>query len=101
VRIIKIISDGHSIEVTDDIDRSLEEASTYALVLMQSDKVVTLIGKYSSAIVRPSSISAINIIDVPEEKNTDHQKMIEPKKKPEQNNEHIDMIMDIGDTGEE
>jgi hypothetical protein len=96
VRIIKIISDGNPIEVIDDdMEKSLDEVSEYVLNLMKSDKIVTLIGKDSSAIVRPSSISAINIIDIPDEKKTDHQKMIKPIEKPEQNNEHIDMIRDI------
>ena len=94
MRIIRIISDGMPIEVYDEPDTSLEEATQYVTNLLKGDKIVELIGKHSSAIIRPSSVSAINIIDEPiEDQKAQLQK--EPNKKQEQNNENVDMIVDI------
>jgi len=98
MRIIKIISNGNLVEVMDDIDTSLDEVTNYLKDIMESDKIVTLIGKNSSAIIRPSSVTAINIFDQVEEDEMRNQ--AQPMKNVEQNNEHIDMIMDIDDAGE-
>lgn len=98
MRIIRIISDGVPIDVHDDIDRSLEEATKYVTDLMMSDKIVTLIGINSSATVRPSSISGINIIDTPGDRpKQELQRMVaeQPSENEEQKNEHVDMITDI------
>lgn len=98
MRMIRIISDGVPVDVYDDMDKSLEEATKYVQDIMKNDKVVTLIGKNSSAVVRPSSVSAINIIDTPERPKKELQQMeAKPSKNEEQKNEHIDMITDVGE----
>jgi hypothetical protein len=96
MRIIRIISDGNPIDVYDDIDTSIEEATKYVTDLMMSDKIVTLIGINSSVTVRPSSVSGINIIDTPEDR--PRQELVkQSSKNKEQKNEHVDMISDIED----
>jgi hypothetical protein len=99
MRIIRIISDGVPIDVYDDIDRPIEEATKYVTDLMMSDKIVTLIGINSSASIRPSSISGINIIDTPgyRPKQELQQMVKQSSKNKEQKNEHVDMISDIED----
>lgn len=91
MRIIKIISDGVPIEVDDDDDKSLEDATKYLRGMMENDKVVTLIGKSSAAIVRPSSISGIGIHDTIDKTSEKPNKVIKNK---EQKNEHVDIISD-------
>jgi len=95
MRIITIISDGVPITVHDDTKKSLEEATNLVKDLMENEKIMTVIGENSSAVVRPSSISAINIVDTP-----DIEKACgEPERNQEQKTEHVDMITDI-DEGE-
>jgi len=84
MRIIKIVSNGIPIEIVDEEDSSLDEAMESVKLMMDSSKLVTIIGKNSAALVRPSSISAISVIDIPE-----------PMKNKEQKNESVDMIIDI------
>lgn len=95
MRIIKIISDGVLIEVDDDDDKSLEDATKYLRGMMENDKVVTLIGKSSAAIVRPSSISGISICDIldaiPDKSEKTNTRVVKNK---EQKNEHVDIISD-------
>lgn len=63
MRIIRIIADGVPIEVVDKIDEDIETATKKLVALIDGEKIISLIGKNSSAIIRPSSISGINIID--------------------------------------
>jgi hypothetical protein len=89
MRTIRIVSDGVLIEVYDTIKESLEDATQYLKDLMKNDKVVTLIGENSSAILRPSSISAINIFDVIEDTPSGAENMKQPIKNQEQNTDEI------------
>jgi len=63
MRIIRIICDGQPIDVYDSKNQNVDEASKELVKMMDSDKIMRLVGKNSAAIVRPSSISGINIID--------------------------------------
>ncbi len=94
MRTIRIVSDGIPVEVYDDIDKSLEEATKELTTMMKNETVMLLLGKNSSAIVRPSSVSAINIIDTPDQGPQELQKIEEIEKNEEQN---IDMIVDSED----
>ena len=97
MRTIRIVSDGVLIEIYDDVKESLEEATEYLTQVMKTDTVVTLVGKNSSVIVRPSSVSAISIFDSPEDDRSTQmlQKMDEPAENGEQKTETIDEICDI------
>ena len=96
MRTIRIVSDGIPIEVYDDADKPLDEATKELTTMMKNETVMLLIGKNSSAIVRPSSVSAINIIDTPTQEGLprEAQLMGEIEKNEEQN---IDMIVDSED----
>lgn len=91
MRTIRIVSDGIPVEVHDDIDKPLDEATKELTTMMKNETVMLLIGKNSSAIVRPSSVSAINIIDTPDQGPQGVEKMKEVEENEEQN---IDMIVD-------
>jgi hypothetical protein len=97
MRTIRIVSDGVPIEIYDDIKQSLEEATEYITQVMKTDTVVTLVGKNSSAIVRPSSVSAISIFDSPVEEHPTRmlQKMDEAGENGEQKTETVDEICDL------
>lgn len=99
MRIIKLICDGQPIEIFDDDGDSLEEKTMKLTEMMKSSKVTSIIGKNSAAVVRPSSISAINIIvDRSATENYDNEtedfRESETLKNIEQN---IDRICDIED----
>lgn len=97
MRTIRIVSDGVLIEIYDDVKESLEEATEYLTQVMKTDTVVTLVGKNSSVIVRPSSVSAISIFDSPEDDRSNQmlQKVDEAAENGEQKTETIDEICDI------
>jgi hypothetical protein len=64
MRIITIqINNGALMQIDDNIDETLEDATKKLTEMLKNDKIMMLIGKNSSAIVRPSSISGINIVD--------------------------------------
>ena len=63
MRTIRIVADGIPVDVYDDADKPLDETTQELTQMMKNDTVMILVGKNSSAIVRPSSVSAINIID--------------------------------------
>lgn len=92
MRTIRIISDGQALDVVDDQDTPLEEATKELVKMVNSDEVMILIGKKSSAIVRPSSISGIGIFDDDDEAIEELSKQIESLKNEEQN---IDVIRDL------
>jgi hypothetical protein len=93
MRTIRIVSDGVPIEIYDDVKESLEEATEYLTQVMKTDTVVTLVGKNSSVIVRPSSVSAISIFDTLV--SDDGQKMDESVENAEQKTETVDEICDL------
>lgn len=95
MRTIRIVADGNPIDVYDDADKPLDETTKELTQMMKNETVMILVGKNSSAIVRPSTISAINIIDTPvEEIPQEVQRMKETGENGEQN---IDMIVDSED----
>ena len=99
MRIIKLICDGQPIEIFDDDGDSLEEKTMKLTEMMKSSKVTSIIGKKAAAVVRPGSISAINIIvDRSATENYDNEtedfRESETLKNIEQN---IDRICDIED----
>lgn len=97
MRTIRIVSNGVPIEIYDDVKESLEEATEYLTQVMKTDTVVTLVGKNSSVIVRPSSVSAISIFDGPEEDRPTHgfKMAAEAVENGEQKTETVDEICDI------
>lgn len=95
MRTIRIVADGIPVDVYDDADKPLDETTQELTQMMKNDTVMILVGKNSSAIVRPSSVSAINIIDTPTQESTSEiQQMEETGENEEQN---IDMIVDSED----
>jgi len=95
MRIIRIIADGVPIEVVDDIDQDIEEATKQLLSLVKGEEIISLIGKNSSAIVRPSSISGINIIDRVEPSQEAMQFQQKVKEYQENEEQNTDMICDV------
>jgi hypothetical protein len=97
MRTIRIVSDGVPIEIYDDVKESLEEATEYLTQVMKTDTVVTLVGKNSSVIVRPSSVSAISIFDTSDDSPPSRtiQKMDESVENAEQKTETVDEICDL------
>lgn len=94
MRVIRIISDGVSMDVyDDDHKKSLEEVSKELRKMMTSDTVITLIGTNSSILVRPSSISGINVFDSIEIA-TLMKKQIQQPELHEKVEQNIDMIVD-------
>lgn len=94
MRVIRIISDGVSMDVYDDEHKkSLEEVSKELRKMMTSDTVITLIGTNSSILVRPSSISGINVFDSIEIA-TLMKKQIQQPELHEKVEQNIDMIVD-------
>ncbi len=101
MRIFRIISDGVPVEVHDDIEGSIEDATKKLTTMMKNETVMILVGKNSSAIVRPSSISAINIIDRPTQESVGVKEMQKiPEETGENEEQNIDMICDIENEGE-
>jgi hypothetical protein len=92
MRIIRIVADGVPIDVYDEADTDIEEATKNLFKMVEGDKIISVIGKNSSAIVRPSSVSAINIIDESPQDTKRFQKMEETDEKEEQN---VDMIVGV------
>jgi hypothetical protein len=92
MRIIRIVADGVPVDVYDEADTDIEEATKKLFKMVKGDKIISVIGKNSSAIVRPSSVSAINIIDEQRQDTKQFQKMEETTEKEEQN---IDMIVGV------
>lgn len=90
MRIIRIVTDGIPIEVIDDMKIPLEDATKELTDMLKNETVMMLIGKDSSAIIRPSSVSGINIIDRPDQ--TSGVEMQKFEENEEQNN---DIICDI------
>lgn len=100
MRIIQIVSDGVPLILRDDPkDESREEAAKKLYKMMESNKVVTLIGKYSVVVVRPSSVTGIEIRDVEIDEERVDAMMAKPQeeilKNREQNSEGVDMILDV------
>ena len=100
VRIVRIVSDGVPLELMDDPkEETLEETAKKLTKMMEANKVVTLVGEYSAVIIRPSSVSGIDIKDI----ETDEERAVNMVTKPqdesiknqEQNTEDVDMILDI------
>lgn len=98
MRIIRIVAEGVLSEIYDTEEKSLEEATKDITLMMKSDKVVTILGLNSSIVVRPSTVSAVTIID--DNKFTTTSDGIEfdqkeSKENPEQKTEAVDEITDM------
>ena len=99
MRTIRIVADGVPIEIFDDTNKPLEEVTLEIANVLKNNKVATIIGKNSSIVVRPSSVSAINILDENEKPISRVSQIIkkqsEPQKNREQKSEPVDMIVDL------
>jgi ribosomal protein L14E/L6E/L27E len=94
MRIIRIVADGVPVDVYDEADTDIEEATKKLFEMVKGDKIISVIGKNSSAIVRPSSVSAINIIDDPNQQR-DTKRFQQMKETDEKEEQNIDMICDV------
>jgi len=101
MRKIRIVSEGVVSEIYDTDDEPLEEVTKNLTKMMDSDKVVTIIGKNSSIVVRPSKVSAASVFDDNHRKfetTSDGIKILdEPIENQEQKVETVDEITDIED----
>jgi len=98
MRIIRIVSEGVVSEIYDTDEESLEKATKRITKMMESDKIVTLLGKNSSIVVRPSRVSAVSIFDNNEHKFKTTSDDIESIQNQEQKVETaVDEITDIED----
>lgn len=95
MRIIRIVSEGVVSEIYDTDEESLEKATERITKMMKSDKVVTILGKNSSIVVRPSKVSAVTILDDDGMKFRTTADGTEPIQNQEQKIETIDEITDI------
>jgi hypothetical protein len=98
MRIIRIVSEGVVSEIYDDDGETIEAATKRITKMMESDKVVTILGKNSSIVVRPSTVSAVSIFDNNEHKFRTTSDGIESIQNQEQKVETaVDEITDIED----
>lgn len=95
MRIIRIVSEGVVSEIYDTDEESLEKATERITRMMKSDKVVTILGKNSSIVVRPSKVSAVTILDDDGMKFRTMADGIDSIQNQEQKIETVDEITDI------
>ena len=87
MRIIRIVAEGVLNEIYDETNESLEDATKNITKMMKSDKVVTILGKNSSIVIRPSTVYTT----------TGREEMVakQPIEKPEQKDDIVDEITDL------
>lgn len=100
MRIVRIVSNGVPLELMDDPkEETLEETAKQLTKMMEANKVITLVGEYSAVIIRPSSVSGIDIKDIETDEERVVATMAEPQdesiRNREQKTEDVDMILDI------
>ena len=100
MRKIRIVAEGVLNEIFDTQEKSLEETTKDITKMMKSDKVVTILGLNSSIVIRPSTVSAVTIVDdgdtifTTSSDSTEFEPK-ESKENTEQKSEEVDEITDM------